>query len=125
MDTTWGGLEPQDKCTRDTLIREFYEETGLTVTVGAFLFAREFLETHRNCYHAEFFYRISDWYGDATLSNLSGLNDEEYIIGMDWLSHDDLQEVNVYPAELKHQIWDILRENRYSLHLGSYTQGID
>ncbi|WP_087020339.1 NUDIX domain-containing protein [Thaumasiovibrio subtropicus] len=120
-----GGLEDEDKCTRDALKREFLEETGLSVTVGAFLFAREFLETHKERYHAEFFYRITDWQGEVSHDNLTGLTDEEFILGADWLSRDDIQKVKVYPEELKHQVWDILRENRYSLHLGSFIEGVD
>ncbi|WP_413112495.1 NUDIX domain-containing protein [Thaumasiovibrio sp. DFM-14] len=117
-----GGMEAHDQGTRDTVKREFFEETGLTVEVGAFLFARELLETSKSRYHAEFFYRIASWQGEITQQYLKGLNDESYIKEAAWLSQHELQALRVYPKEIKHEIWDILRENRYSLHLGRFIE---
>lgn len=50
-----GGLEEEDGHTKACLKRECYEEAGIDVTVGKLVCVREFLETTRNIYHAEFF----------------------------------------------------------------------
>lgn len=54
-----GGFETGDRSIKQSLEREFEEETGLVVNVGELVCVREFLETNMNRYNAEFFYHIT------------------------------------------------------------------
>jgi len=119
-----GGLEAEDKSTKQCLIREFREEAGLAVEVGELICVREFYETHLDRYNAEFFYLIDDYQGVPHLSNLVGLNDENYIQALDWVPIPLLEDMRIYPKELKGKLLDLIEAGQFSNHLGSYVQGI-
>ncbi|MEF1290887.1 NUDIX domain-containing protein [Vibrio sp. M260118] len=118
-----GGMEPEDQSSRSCVVREFKEEAGLDVEVGELLCVREFLETQRQCYHAEFFYLVESFSGCPSLDNLAGLNDEEYIQAVEWLPIADLADKRIYPAELKDSLINLVKTRCFSTHLGSYKQG--
>ena len=70
-DTYWippgGGFESDtDASTRDTVRREFFEETGLEVDVGPLVYVREFAEPAMGRFHMELFYRIDARRGEPT-----------------------------------------------------------
>ena len=58
-----------DESTKDTVRREFFEETGLRVDVGPLVYVREFAEPAAGRFHMELFYRIDAWRGEPTLAN--------------------------------------------------------
>ena len=118
-----GGMEPEDRSSKACLIREFKEEAGIDVEVGELICVREFLETHCQRYHAEFFYRIASYQGTPHIENLTGLNDEEFIQSVEWLPLEELADVRLYPVELKDKLPEMIRMQQYSIHLGSYVQG--
>lgn len=118
-----GGMEPEDRSSKACLIREFKEEAGIDVEVGELICVREFLETHCQRYHAEFFYRITSYQGTPHIENLTGLNDEEFIQSVEWLPLEELADVRLYPVELKDKLPEMIRMQQYSIHLGSYVQG--
>lgn len=118
-----GGMEPEDRSSKACLIREFKEEAGIDVEVGELICVREFLETHCQRYHAEFFYRIANYQGTPHIENLTGLNDEEFIQSVEWLPLEELADVRLYPVELKDKLPEMIRMQQYSIHLGSYVQG--
>ncbi|MEI8634827.1 NUDIX domain-containing protein [Vibrio sp. PP-XX7] len=119
-----GGFETGDVSTKGCLRREFIEEAGIDVEVGELICVREFLETTAGRYNAEFFYHITDYQGEPSLNNLSGLNDEEFIQGIAWVPVAQLAEMRTYPADIQ-QLVEIIEQGQFSTHLGSYVQGAD
>lgn len=119
-----GGFENDDVSTKACLRREFLEEAGLDVTVGALICVREFLETTAGRYNAEFFYQITDYTGEPHIENLHGLNDEEFIQGVEWVDIEALKDCRTYPADIP-AIIEMIEQNHFSTHLGSYVQGND
>jgi ADP-ribose pyrophosphatase YjhB (NUDIX family) len=118
-----GGMESEDASTKETLRREFKEETNLQVQVGDLLCVREFKEQSPLRYHAEFFYVIENYVGEPSKENLVGLNDQEYIQEVEWVRVEDLKNLRVYPVELKTTLTEEALNKRFSTHLGSYVQG--
>ncbi|RJX72903.1 NUDIX domain-containing protein [Vibrio sinensis] len=117
-----GGFEATDLTTKECLRREFFEEAGLAVKVGELICVREFLETRLNRYNAEFFYHIVEFDGAPHLSNLVGLNDADFIQGIEWVAIDEVKHLRTYPADMTHLI-QLVRSQQFSVHLGSYIQG--
>ena len=115
-----GGFEDKDGNTRNTVKREVWEETGLSVTVGELLFVREFCETSRGIYHFEQFYMVDHWQGEVSLKNLEGLDEEVRSISQArWLTQRELADVEVFPPQLKDMLWGKLDRHDLSIvHLG-------
>lgn len=127
-DTYWippgGGFESDtDACTRDTVKREFFEETGLVVEVGPLVYVREFAEPAMGRFHMELFYRIDAHHGEPTLANLKGLGGDEFDIReLAWISREELATLPFYPAELLDDTWDRIAPTLPTiLHLGLQT----
>jgi len=115
-----GGFEAIDGNTRNTVKREVWEETGLSVSVGELLFVREFCEASRDIYHLEQFYIVDQWQGEISLNNLEPLREEGRSISeVRWLTRQELTEVKVFPPQLKDVLWHKLDQNDLSIvHLG-------
>ncbi|MHC6527972.1 NUDIX domain-containing protein [Vibrio proteolyticus] len=119
-----GGFEEGDVSTKGCLRREFVEEAGIEVEIGELICVREFLETTAGRYNAEFFYHIPAYSGTPHTDNLNGLNDEEFIQGIEWVGIERLSDIRTYPADI-HQLVDLVQQRRFGVHLGSYIQGND
>jgi len=121
-----GGLEPEDQSTKQTVRREVYEESGLSVEVGPLIFIREFFEKSRNTYHVEQFYLIDSWVGELSLSNLKGLGGDEHVITeARWLDRKELTSEKVYPEELRDLLWRKIAEKVATpVHLGVQVEGL-
>lgn len=117
-----GGLEENDGHTKACLKRECHEEAGIDVTVGELVCVREFLETTRNIYHAEFFYHITDFSGEPHIDNLAGHNDAQFIQEVEWVPIESLEQRRTFPTDLK-QVAMLALQHKTSVHLGSYIQG--
>lgn len=117
-----GGLEAEDRHTKDCVKRECFEEAGIEVQVGDLLCVREFLETTANRYNAEFFYHIKAFSGEPHTNNLIGLNDEEFIQTVEWISISELESIRTFPTDLANVV-ELIQQNTNSVHLGSYVQG--
>ncbi|HBO0132092.1 NUDIX domain-containing protein [Pseudomonas aeruginosa] len=117
-----GGFESEcDESTKDTVRREFFEETGLRVDVGPLVYVREFAEPAAGRFHMELFYRIDAWRGEPTLANLKGLSGDEFDIReVGWIARDELPGLpSFYPAELADDVWSRLDAPTPSIrHLG-------
>lgn len=117
-----GGFEIEDVSTKGCLRREFVEEAGLEVEVGELICVREFLETTAGRYNAEFFYHITSFSGTPHIDNLQGLNDEELIQSVEWVSLEALPDLRTYPADLS-SVVELVEQGQFATHLGSYIQG--
>ncbi|MBH8874835.1 NUDIX domain-containing protein [Pseudomonas aeruginosa] len=117
-----GGFESEcDESTKDTVRREFFEETGLRVDVGPLVYVREFAEPAAGRFHMELFYRIDAWRGEPTLTNLKGRGGDEFDIReVGWIARDELPGLpSFYPAELADDVWSRLGAPTPSIrHLG-------
>lgn len=104
-----GGLSEQDFSTKDTVKREVFEETGLTVNVGPLIYVREFSETSTSIHHMEVFYVITKYCGKETIENLKGLGgDESTIKELKWFAQSDFRNETVWPEELKGEFWQTI-----------------
>ncbi|WP_073605978.1 NUDIX domain-containing protein [Vibrio aerogenes] len=119
-----GGFEAGDLSTRKCLQREFLEEAGIEVEVGALICVREFLEASPQRYNAEFFYHVTHFTGEPHIRNLKGLNDEAFIQQVEWVPLDHLAGIRTYPADIA-QLAGMIEARQFSVHLGSYRQGND
>ena len=98
-----GGLEDADSSIIDCIIRETYEETGLHVEVDSkLIFVREFMDIENNTLHIELFFNASVKSGELTIKNIQGNGpDEHFIKEVKWLSLKEIQNIDVFPEELK------------------------
>lgn len=115
-----GGFEAKDGNTSNTVKREVWEETGLSVMVGKLLFIREFCELKADIYHLEQFYMIDHWQGTMSLKNLEALEGEVRSISqVRWFTKEELASVEVFPPHLKDLLWQKLDNDDLSIvHLG-------
>lgn len=117
-----GGFESEcDESTKDTVRREFFEETGLRVDVGPLVYVREFAEPAAGRFHMELFYRVDAWDGRVNLDNLRGLGGDEFDIReVAWVPRRELPRLpSYYPAELLDDVWERLAEAQPLIrHLG-------
>jgi 8-oxo-dGTP diphosphatase len=101
-----GGLEVEDGSLVECVRREFREETGLTVEVGALLYVQEFSEPSRQTYHVGMFFLVHSPEGE-----LHETNPEEPLQGaarrrhVRWFTQAELQTLRVYPEELRDGFW--------------------
>jgi ADP-ribose pyrophosphatase YjhB (NUDIX family) len=101
-----GGMEEDDESIEHCLKREIFEETGLKVDVGRLIYVREYRQTGINTHHIEFFFEVFNAQG-----RMHDLSADKPPIGADprrfaqWMSCDDLQNITVFPAELKNGFW--------------------
>lgn len=80
-----GGLEAGDADSRQAVVRECWEEVGLTVAVGDLLAVNEFKEIVNQRYQLELFYSATIVSGQPHLGHLSGLSDQDYIQSWAWV----------------------------------------
>lgn len=115
-----GGLEPHDADTRETVVREVLEETGLKVTkLGPLVYAREFKESFAETYHMEQFLLVESWEGEIHLNNLKGLGGDELMISeARFVSRAEMQTLKVFPEELKEDVWSRIQGDIQAVHLG-------
>jgi 8-oxo-dGTP diphosphatase len=93
----------------DCIHREVWEETGLAIEIGNLAYFREFVESDRGIHHLELFFVAKYVSGEIVLGNFKGLEDEQYIKDVQFLSADDLRPLTVYPEILKDAFWSELR----------------
>ncbi|MGD8109547.1 NUDIX domain-containing protein [Vibrio sp. TRT 17S01] len=117
-----GGFEATDISTKRCLQREFKEETGLEIDVGSLIAVREFHEMTLERFNAEFFYHVESYQGEITLSNLSGMNDEEFIQCIEWVDLNQLSGLRTFPSDMLFIVNQVM-SHQFSEHLGCYIQG--
>lgn len=97
-----GGVEPNSSLP-DNLIREVFEETGLTISVGAPALVNEFHDPDRPFHQVDVYFRCTIAAG--TLSD--GWTDPEAIVTKRrFFSRQDLKTIRYKPDSLPQAAWD-------------------
>lgn len=96
-----GGLNRRDESVFDTVIREVFEETGLTITVSRIAYLREFREAAAETHHFEVFMPAETWSGELTLDHLDPA-DADYTMVQEvrWVAREELPGTTTWPEYL-------------------------
>lgn len=88
------------------LIREFKEETGLSVLSDKLIYINELVQSE---FHAiEFYFRVSAMEGEPVLgTDPEHSASEQVLSNIGFFKKDEVQRKDVVPAFLKNEFWDI------------------
>ncbi len=107
-----GGVEAEDDSIFDCAKRETFEETNLKVETSRIIYISEFFEKENQQLHIELFVLVENYSGNISLKNIPGNGpDEDFIKRVEWLSQEDLANINVFPEILKSFFWDDYKDN--------------
>lgn len=107
-----GGIESEDDSIFDCAKRETFEETNLHIDTSRIVYIKEFYEKEQDRLHIELFVLAENHAGDVSIKNVPGNGeDEDYIKSADWLSREEMADINVFPENLKDTFWDDYNNN--------------
>jgi ADP-ribose pyrophosphatase YjhB (NUDIX family) len=99
-----GGQQPEETLA-DCIARECREELGVDVSVGALLFVRDHIvANHDFSYVREAPHQIEHLFACEVPSDYqpaSGDIPDTHQVGVEWMAHDALERVRVYPTWLR------------------------
>jgi len=97
-----GGIEPHSPLP-DNLIREFHEETGLTVSVGAPCAVNEFHAPEHGFHQIDIYFRVAHVAGDPTgpWTDPEGVVTERH-----WVARHEMERLRYKPDCLPQAAWD-------------------
>lgn len=97
-----GGVELGESI-EECLIREFHEETGLSINVGSFCFLNELIELP---FHAiELYFRVYEIGGTLkTGSDPEHSPENQLLKNVQWFERNQLDKLNVVPRDLKQNL---------------------
>ncbi len=99
--------------------RETKEETGIDVELDRLIYLREFVDREYDVHNIELFILAKSYQGEITLDNLVVEDDDYYFIkNVSWLSEQELQKLDVFPAVLKNEFWRSLEKGFDFKYLG-------
>jgi ADP-ribose pyrophosphatase YjhB (NUDIX family) len=116
-----GGWEFEDEQLLDGLNREIKEETGIeNAEIKNLLFVQEFKESEDKKY-LELFWLVEASSTDHKTEHVDE-DPEGMVEELKWFSQENLQDLKVFPQELKNVFWDkeLYKENLNNPFLGSF-----
>lgn len=96
-----GGVEPHTSLP-DNLIREVYEETGLTVAVGDPCMVNEFHAPDRDFHQVDVYFRCTILAGETSDS---WTDVDNVVTERHWVTRDEMAELRVKPDSLAAVAW--------------------
>ncbi|MEP0918257.1 NUDIX hydrolase [Leptolyngbya sp. DQ-M1] len=104
-----GGIEREDESIFACAAREIFEETGLTASLSRIAYLLEFYDSESDVRSCEFFCVVDHFSGTLTLEHLPPTSpDSDWITELRWFKRIELDQVTVYPEELRDQFWQDL-----------------
>ncbi len=94
-----GGAVEAGETIAQTLVREFKEETSLTVKPGPFLFLTEYLQ--QPLHAIELFYKIESYTGTIAAGHDPELPDRKIILALDFFDQKKLAQI---PGQQRHHM---------------------
>ena len=96
-----GGCVEMLETTRDALVREILEETGLHTSVGRLVWVSEnFFQRGRRPIHELAFYYLMTMPAACTGGPFDGI-EGDFVLHLDWYPLDRLDQINLLPPFLK------------------------
>lgn len=115
-----GGVEFQSD-TENTLIREFKEETGLTIEVGTFLFANEYIDEHLHA--IELFFEVKKMGGALHLGQDPEVPDKEQILDeIKWIT---FAELDVLDKSTLHNVFSCVEHSKDIMKLRGFFKFVN
>ena len=107
-----GGVEAEDDSIFACAAREIFEETGLTATLSRIAYIREFYDSIFDIRHCEFFLPVDSFSGTPSLDHLPPSSpDSDLVTELRWFTQSELNEITLYPEELRTLFWSDLQTN--------------
>ncbi|QMU58903.1 MAG: NUDIX domain-containing protein [Boseongicola sp.] len=97
-----GGAEPHQSLP-DNLRREFYEETGLSVSVGQCVLVNEFHDPAGGFHQVDIYFRCSA--SDHDIQD-NWIDPEGVVTEHHWVTRTELSNLNVKPDSLSEVVWE-------------------
>ncbi len=115
-----GKIEETDNSIFEAVKREVWEETGLDVKVNEEVkYIREFIDKENNTLNLELFVEAIVTDGDLTINNIYGNGRDEYFIkAVEWISKDEIKELEVFPEIIKEDSFWIKNKTKITRYLG-------
>ncbi|MER3477232.1 MAG: hypothetical protein C4287_12900 [Leptolyngbya sp. ERB_1_2] len=112
-----GGIEREDDSIFACAAREIFEETGLTASLSRIAYVREFYDAQLNVRSCEFFCVVDRFSGTLTLNHLPPTSpDSDWITELRWFKRPELDQITVYPEELRDRFWQDLTAGFPTVH---------
>ncbi|MBW4439678.1 MAG: NUDIX hydrolase [Plectolyngbya sp. WJT66-NPBG17] len=119
-----GGIEREDDSIFACAAREIFEETGLAASLSRVAYIREFYDGESDVRSCEFFCVVDRFSGTPALEHLPPTSPEsDWITELRWFKRTELDQITVYPEELRDRFWQDLTEGFPSVcYLGLQTR---
>ncbi len=111
-----GGHVKVGETAEETLVREFMEETGLTISCKRMIWCDEsFFSWNGSKAHGIAFYYLIETKDDIIYSDFTSQKDN-CNIKLEWVLLDKVKELNIYPYFIKEKITDISNGIEHFIH---------
>lgn len=99
-----GGLEENEDI-RQCAVREVLEETGLHIKLGRMLYAQELHDKKDQMVIIELFWLAGLSHDQELRPNHNDTDSEGGVVEAKWFTKEQLQNITVYPEQLKDSFW--------------------
>lgn len=112
-----GGVEREDESIFACAAREIFEETGLTASLSRIAYVQEFYHAPSDTRSCEFFCVVDRFSGTPTIDYLPPVSpDSDWITDLRWFKQHELDQIVVYPEELRDRFWQDLKDGFPTVH---------